>query len=494
MNILFLINIIVSIYFINNKNIILPFKRVTFEKYTGTKTINDFISYDIYTDIYMGTPPQKVTHFINPQENVYQLKRHEFYYNIKKFNDSVTQIQKELFSLFYPENSSSYHKNGYYSENYIFNTYNKDETIEVKDLKFTIYLTRTRFKEFTGRIGLFSIYQSEYDCLLSKELTSFPLQLKNKEIIDESVFSFIYDNNDDIFDNRIKNGKLIIGEYSYKYNPNININEEEKIYSYSATSWSILINQIKFTYNNETYIEEEMEFKFNFFTKFIKGSIKYNKNIEKIFFDDLIQQNLCKKELISENRYSNEYEIYYCNNTIYVNDKIKNFPNLYFIQKNKGLIFSFTYKDLFKIFNDKIYFMIIFPYNPHLSKSFNWDIGEIFLSKFIANFNIDSKTISFFKNQINEANNYIINDNGKDTVNRNDYNNGSKYFKKINSTIKYIIEVIIGIIIIFCIYLLYRKYIKCRKIKANDLEESNYVYAPDEKARKSKLIKENEIN
>ena len=124
-----------------------------------------------------------------------------------------------------------------------------------------------------------------------------------------------------------------------------------------------------------------MEFKFNFFTKFIKGSLKYNKNIEKYFFNDLIKQNLCKKELISENRYSNEYEIYYCNNTKNVNDIIKNFPNLYFIQKNKGLIFSFTYKDLFKIFNDKIYFMIIFPYNPSLTRSFNWDIGEINIFK-----------------------------------------------------------------------------------------------------------------
>ena len=245
MNIFFSINIIVSIYFINSKNIILPFKRVSFEKYTGIKTINDFISYDIYTDIYMGTPPQKVTHFINPQESVYQLKRHEFYYNIKKFNDSITQIQKELFSLFYPENSSSYHKNGYYSENYIFNRYNKNEAIEVKNLKFTIYLTRTQFKEFSGRIGLFTTHQSEYDSLRSKEITSFALQLQKIAVIDESVFAFIYDNNDDIFDNRIKNGKLIIGEYSYKYNQKININEEEKIYSYSPTSWSILIKLMK---------------------------------------------------------------------------------------------------------------------------------------------------------------------------------------------------------------------------------------------------------
>ena len=70
MNILFLFNIIVYIYFINTKNIILSFKRVIIENFSGKKTINDYISFDIYTAIYMGNPPQKLTHFINPHESV----------------------------------------------------------------------------------------------------------------------------------------------------------------------------------------------------------------------------------------------------------------------------------------------------------------------------------------------------------------------------------------------------------------------------------------
>ena len=88
MNIIFFIYFIYSFFFIYNKNIILPFKRVLLEAFSGNKTINDYINYDLYTDLYMGTPPQKVTHFIEPDENIFQFKRQGFQYNKNKFNSS----------------------------------------------------------------------------------------------------------------------------------------------------------------------------------------------------------------------------------------------------------------------------------------------------------------------------------------------------------------------------------------------------------------------
>ena len=45
-----------------------------------------------------------------------------------------------------------------------------------------------------------------------------------------------------------------------------------------------------------------------------------------------------------------------------------------------------------------------------------------------------------------------------------------------------------GVIILFCFYLLYRKYRKSRKIKANELEDSNYAYISNE--QKSENISE----
>ena len=109
-------------------------------------------------------------------------------------------------------------------------------------------------------------------------------------------------------------------------------------------------------------------------------------------------------------------------------------------------------------------------------------MGEIFLSKFIINFDLYSKTISFYKNQVNNESNFISEQNNN--IQSNDNNKKANYFIQI------IIEIIKGIIIIFCFYLIYRKYRKSRKIKANELEDSNYEYVPKENKNENKLIEE----
>ena len=75
---MFFINIIIiinHISFFYSKNIILPFNKLTFENFTGLKTINDLINYNIYTNISVGTPPQTVAHFIDPTNYGFQFKK-----------------------------------------------------------------------------------------------------------------------------------------------------------------------------------------------------------------------------------------------------------------------------------------------------------------------------------------------------------------------------------------------------------------------------------
>ena len=478
MNIIFWINIIASIFYTHGKNIVLNFQRLTFDKLTGKSSIIDYISYDIYTYLYMGTPLQKVFHYIQPHEGVYQFKKQDIKYNNNKFRDSIIDSQKNIINYFNPENSLSYNVSESFSENFLFNIYNSTNTIEVKDLKFTIYLNNRNDKEINGRIGLFTL-DSDYDYYsYFNDRTSFIIQLNDKGIIDKKVFSFIYDNNADCF-NSSKEEKIIIGEYSYNHSQKININEQEKIYSYTNKHWSFLINEIKFNYSNNSFLEEQKEVKFNFFSKFIKGSVEFKENVEKSFFDQLIKLKLCKKELISENRESYEYEIYYCNNTKLVNKHIKSFPKLDFIQKHKGLVFSFTYKDLFKQFDNKIYFMIIFRFYKYATSTSVWEVGEIFMRKFIIDFDLESRSIIFYKNQVNEASHYI----------NENFDRHSKNGFNTNSIIRTVVETVMGIIIVFCFYLLYRKYRKSRKILANELED-NYVYIDKENVNKKQLIDE----
>ena len=471
---MFIIMSIISLFLIHSKNIILPFNRVSFEKFIGQKLIDDYINYDIYTDILMGTPPQKVTHFIEPNDSIFQFKRRTLQYNDKKFNSSIAQIETNLFSSFDSEKSSTYV--GYYSDSFIFNTYNNKSEVEVPNLNFTIYLNNRIDSDKYGIIGLYTMIKPSS---MFGELYSFVYQLKHRGIIGDYVYSILYENNNDYFDGNIKLGTIFIGEYSYSHNEKISKEEEIKIYSASTGHWSFTADEIKFFYNNEEYVENHVECNFDFASKFIKGTKKYNEKIKELFLDELLQKNLCDKKEISENRGINKYEIYSCNNTNYVQGKIKEFPTLNFTIKSDNIFFALTYSDLFKLFNDRLYFIIIFPLDKYVERS-SWLIGEIFFRKFIFDFNLESKTISFYKNQIKLANNVFENE-----------NENNKQFS--NNFIRNLIEIFMGIVIIICIYLIYRKYRKSRKLLANELEDSNYSYVPNEINKENQLIKENEL-
>ena len=194
-----------------------------------------------------------------------------------------------------------------------------------------------------------------------------------------------------------------------------------------------------------------------------------------IFFDELIEQKLCKNEIISENKGIFPYEIYSCTNNEIINEKIKQLPTLNFIDKRSNITFTFGFNDLFQLFPDKniFYFMIIFRLKKYVFLSDTWTVGEIFLKKYLGTFNLESKTISFYKSQFYEENNNIINIDS---------------YKKLSGNIRIFIEIFMGILIIFSFYLLYRKYKKTRKLLANELEDSNYTYITNE--QKSENISE----
>ena len=73
-----------SIFLIHLKNIVLPFKKITIEDFNGRKTIYDLISYHIYANITMGTPPQIVAHFIEQSEYSFHFKKRILSYNYAK--------------------------------------------------------------------------------------------------------------------------------------------------------------------------------------------------------------------------------------------------------------------------------------------------------------------------------------------------------------------------------------------------------------------------
>lgn len=485
-----IIQIINAFYFINCNNIILPFNRLTIELFNQKKTINDLINYNIYTNISMGTPPQIVAHFID--QNDY------WYYFQKKFISHRTfksrDIEKEFENLtnfwFFENNSYTYNlnkKEGIFSDVYYFQTLNNTQ-IKVDNFRSNIFPFSFTDKYKCGTIGL------KYSSTSSIESTiyiDFLDELKQNGLIKEFYFTVLYKEKDNILiDTDSQNlGTIIIGESPDIFNKDKYKKEDEIINN--GKGFSLFINQIGFNSlnNNKIYSEENIEIKINFNSVFITCSYLYQKEINNTFFSELFKNKLCTIELLDENIFTNQYMLYSCKNNEEFINSMKAFPSLNFEIKTKNLTFTFTYKDLFQLFDDRFYFMIMFREEKYLKYQSYWSMGEIFLRKYLTVFNFDAQTITFYRNQVDEMNiksRVIFEDGNKsnnNSINKNIY-------------IKTFIEVIMGLFIVVILFLLYRKYRNTRKLHANELEDSNYVYNAKENDNKDfhLLSKEKELN
>ena len=139
--------------------------------------------------------------------------------------------------------------------------------------------------------------------------------------------------------------------------------------------------------------------------------------------------------------------------------------------------------------------MVIFRDEKYSQYNQEWVVGELFLRKYITSYNYDTKSISFYKNQVDEElskykafNNEIIN--GSEIKNVN--NSNSSKFK----TVRTVIEVLMAISIFITLFLLYRKNKNTRKIRANELEDNNFEYISninDEQILSEKKMELNKI-
>ena len=81
--------------------------------------------------------------------------------------------------------------------------------------------------------------------------------------------------------------------------------------------------------------------------------------------------------------------------------------------------------------------------------SLRWYFGDIFLRKYMTSFNYDSKSIIFYRNQINLANinSKIIYDESNTNKNSNKFN-----------IFRVIVEIFMAILIVFMLYIIYRRF------------------------------------
>ena len=470
-NILF---IIFGIYY--NKTIIFPFKKISIEDFNETRTINDLFSYNIYTNISMGTPPQTVAHLFIQESFPFIYGGIHLSYNPDKYKKFEKIIENLTYFLYDKENSSTYkcHDDFHFisSDEFYFQNLNKTET--KINLKFNEHSSQSKYT--CGIIGLQHPFFPDYDTEIY-----FINEIKNLDLISDYYITILFNDKNNLFNynNNSYLGTIIIGESLHQFNPDKFKKEDEEIIN--GDDFSLFINEIKFFSPKYNFSEENRQIKISLTSGFIKGTNSYRNEIEKIFFSELIKNKLCFVENLDDNIYISQRITYSCLNNQEVQEQIKSFPTLYFEIKSNNLTFMFTYKDLFKSFNDRLYFLVSFiNYNTS-----DWTMGELFLRKYLASFNYDSKTISFYRNQVDEIN---YKSQIPDVPNNTNKEENSSNLN-IGKIIRIIIEILMGITIIVILIVLIKKYKNSRKKHANELDDDDYDYIPKEK--KEPILTEN---
>ena len=395
-----LILCILYLYCIETKNIALPFKKLTMEYLNETKTISDFINFNIYTNISMGTPPKNVAHFICMSNRFFYYDKFRLQHTI---NEELDKIQKEIensLDIFYNiHNSSTFHvidsSFNFYSD--IYHLYDLKKTEKTYNLSFVTYDIKENYN-LTGTLDL-NTQESSYGSY-SKYLFRI---LKDAGVIDDTYITFLYGEYDlnynfNYLDDNYNNilGTLIFGDGPHIFASD-KYKEEDQI---KVNGRYVLdIQEVKFISHSFNFSEINKQVSLKFTSEFIKGTLQYRNIIDSVFFNELIQANICRVDYLEKNLNEKTY-IYTCVNDDITKEKIKSFPTLYFEMKNYNLVFLFNYKELFKVHNNTIYFLIYFDGGTYT----NWEIGEIFLRKYITSFNYYAKTISFYRTQVDEIN------------------------------------------------------------------------------------------
>ncbi len=313
---------------------------------------------------------------------------------------------------------------------------------------FTFILTDSIISSYHitegGVIGL------EFVSYLKSQITDslFIENLKKSKIINKSIFSIKYNSNDE--------GVFIVGDELHLTKESDYVENALKIIDCTEISneiqWGFKIdnftvngNQIKGIYNILFYPE------FNF----IIGEEYYKDYIEENYFKN--NKNCEKKEFTIigkfESEYDKTYEYFVCNSNI----KESDFPNIKILNKKMNLTFEFDSKELFIEYNNKKYFIVVFPEDLTFS---TFIMGKPIFQKYDFIFNKESKKIGVYDKSVPRYN-------------------------KIWDTIWSIFKIILIILFIFIIILIgYSIYIKLngpRKKRANEIED-NYDYLPSTKS------------
>ena len=419
------------------------------KNFSSNDTPNDFINKIIDSDLYIliniGSKNTSVRAFLDIYSNELRIGGEGI--KLSKYNESIS----DSYECIYCVNKEYY--SGWYSEGvistedfYVLNSSNQYDLVH--KMKFILGKKSIYINPPEGTCGLqLPLFNSEPDYNIINSLAKTGVINSYNWYLDYENFPY-------------NNSKLIVDGFPHDLN-NKKYNSENFI-STQATSINEYINRyplwaLRFSdiyYNN-------ISLNIDYYKKFAK--IQFNIGIivapeqivdilEKEFFEEYLNKNICFKVYLSINTY------FYCKNTKEFD--ARKFKDLSFKNVELSIIFKLGYKELFYSKGDYIYFLIIFR------KVDEWIFGEIFLKKYHLVFNQDLKSIGYYQDMENEDNNNNKS-NGED-------NNKGKDRNNFKLTLTNILLLLILLCIIIVSIVFYTKKGK-RKNRANELDD-DYEY------------------
>lgn len=449
-----------------------------FTKINNSNNFNneDFLNYwlpnEMYTYLYIGSPPNKIYTYLYSEDYISYMDNSICHLSSKYDNESSSTFKPTSDYIVY---FSGFSKMCFANET--FSAYTDYELNKLKNMPNITFLYAVNPLNDT----IYSKYYKEpvtgFSCFhlglqLPASLDYYDLwveQLKKNDYIESTYWTIEFNNKNKLFDISNENeGFLVVGLPPHKYKPNkfketdfrsttskVRVKNYE---DYRVNIWGIIFDEIYF-YNsnsthNETIILQTTKCIFSLDINLIEGSTVYLNNIENLFFNDLYNKSICFKERVRSLK-NGLYYVIWCNKSNF--DEIKKFPTLFFKSIELEYIFELTYKDLFAVNGDKIFFMIIFR-----SSEAMFTFGKLFYKKYSFTFSFDNKIIGFYKNELTE--------------NVNPNNNGNNNKNNLFIIILIIVLVIILIALIIIGYFIKKKFLNDRKKRVNELMDEDYVY------------------
>ena len=447
----YFILILKEIFSSNNKIYRIPFGLFKQKSSEDSYIINNIINTGKYVNLSFGTPSQITKFELDTNSQTFCASNELF-----NRNNSLTYEQISRGETYFDYEVSEY---GYTSKDIL----NIDDKTNRTD-----FILATKFQDYKlnnlGVIGLLIPKRIQYG------VYPFFESLKKAKLVNSSIWTLKFNDNISLIEQINFNDKQdkVIGEFIFGDEPSKYENNSEK---YNASEY-FKIN----TLSRKDIIYWEFEFT-NIYLKFkgrknnsiiyflgrkdAKILINFSLIVGPTYFFDFIKTNYfsqyISEKICFEKRVESDYSYIECDSTL----KIENFPTISFQQVGFQYTFNFTYKDLFieDKTNNKYIFLI-------LKKDYflDWILGTVFLRKFQFVFNIESKTIGYYRQFF-----------------KDDEENNDEDDNKDNNSDTTRIIIIVSLAVIFAILLIIfgmviQKFCcKDRKKRANELKD-NYEY------------------